>query len=90
MFADAFLEQEKQDKEPSVASGGRFNMERIMWLIEKRRPTTVTRYSGTLLHPSNKKDLQSLTIFAFVHFVFGHSNKQMVFADLQGMSSKLF
>ena len=87
MFADAFLGQEMEINPPSTASGGNeFDQERIMWLVERRRPTTVTRYSGTLLHHSKKKDLRSLTIFAFAHFVFGHSNSQMVFADIQGMS----
>jgi hypothetical protein len=89
MFADAFLGQEEEDKLSSVASGGQFDLQRIMWLVEKRRATTVIRYSGTLLHPSRKKDLCSLTIFAFAHFVFGHSNKQMVFADIQGTSESL-
>jgi len=85
MFADAFLGQEDCTVVPSTASGvNEFDPERIMWLIEKRRPMTVTCYSGTLLHPSKRRDLRSLTIFAFAHFVFGHSNQQMVFADIQG------
>jgi hypothetical protein len=87
MFADAFLGQEAEINPPSTASGGNeFDPERIMWLVERRRPTTVTHYSGTLLHHSKKKDLRSSTIFTFAHFVFGHSNGQMVFADIQGLS----
>ncbi|KAJ6550295.1 hypothetical protein B0H19DRAFT_1074156 [Mycena capillaripes] len=34
-----------------------------------------------LLH---KKDLRSATIHAFAHFAWGHSNRSLVFADLQG------
>ena len=87
MFADAYLGQEAEETLPSPASGGgQHDTGRIMWLIEKRRPTTVTRYSGTLMHTANKKDLRSLTIFAFAHFAFGHSNRSMVFADIQGAS----
>ena len=43
------------------------------------------RYSGTLSHPSQGKDQRSSTIYAFSHFVYGHSNKNLVIADLQGM-----
>jgi len=55
-----------------------------MWLVEKCRPTTVYRYSGTLSHRSQGRDQRSSTIYAFSHFVYGHSNKTLVIADLQG------
>jgi hypothetical protein len=85
MFAEAFLGQEECDL-PSPASGGGDAMTtKIQWLVEDRRPMAVTRYSGTLVHPSVAKDLQSLTIFAFVHFAWGHSNKTLIFADIQGL-----
>ncbi|KAJ7264716.1 kinase-like domain-containing protein, partial [Mycena rebaudengoi] len=34
-------------------------------------------------------DLRSLTISAFAHFVFGYSDRQMVFADLLGTPSRV-
>lgn len=86
MFADAFLLQELNN--PSKASGVSdiiLDEDGITWLAEKKRPTTVCRYSGTLSHhTSSRRDLRSMTIYAFVHYAYGHSNKIMVFADLQG------
>jgi hypothetical protein len=85
-FAEAFLAEEADN--PSTASG----VERITgegtgltWLVERKRPTTVTKFSGTLVHTSARRDLRSMTICAFAHFTFGFSNNNMVFADLQGM-----
>ncbi|KAJ7767046.1 kinase-like domain-containing protein [Mycena maculata] len=84
-FAEAFLAEEVDN--PSTASG----VEKITgegtgltWLVERKRPTTVTKFSGTLVHTSARRDLRSMTVCAFAHFVFGFSNKTMVFADLQG------
>ncbi|KAJ7222732.1 kinase-like domain-containing protein, partial [Mycena haematopus] len=57
----------------------------ITWLVERKRPMTVTKYSGTLVHTSVRRDLRSLTICAFAHFVYGFSDRSLVFADLQGM-----
>src|SRR5277367_3994463 len=86
MFANAFLVQEL-DK-PSKASGVAdifLPEDGITWLAELKRPTTMCRYSGTLSHQTtSQKDLRSLTIYAFTHYAYGHSNKIMVFADLQG------
>ncbi|KAK7029308.1 kinase-like domain-containing protein [Favolaschia claudopus] len=89
-FADAFLAQEVDL--PSVASG----VEQIeadgtglTWLVERRRPTTVIKYSGTLVHTSARRDLASLTISAFAHYVFGDSQRRMVFADLQGTPTRV-
>lgn len=50
-FADAYLAQEVEA--PSVASGVAeiINPEDgLTWLVEKKRATTVSRYSGTLIH----------------------------------------
>ena len=87
-IADAFLAQEIG--KPSPASGIENNADDsdghgIMWLVEKRRPSAVYRYSGTLSHHSQGKDQRSSTIYAFSHFVYGHSNKTLVIADLQGI-----
>ena len=83
MFAEAFLGEE-EGPTPTPAAGGEAFDDNIQWLVETRRPTTVMRFSGTLLHPSNNPDMQSMTVFAFAHFVWGHSNNAMIFADIQG------
>ncbi|KAK7041370.1 kinase-like domain-containing protein [Favolaschia claudopus] len=49
-----------------------------------RTCSSVEHFSYTLVHKSRKKDLRSSTIYAFAHFVWGHSNQTMIFADLQG------
>jgi len=88
VIADAFLAQERGS--PSLASGIEDTVDAgdgIMWLVEKCRPTTVVRYSGTLSHRSQGMDQRSSTIYAFSHFVYGHSNKTLVIADLQGTPS---
>jgi hypothetical protein len=38
----------------------------------------------TLNHKSTRNDLLGLTILAFSHFVYGHSNQTLVIADIQG------
>ncbi|KAJ7274002.1 hypothetical protein C8J57DRAFT_987995, partial [Mycena rebaudengoi] len=53
----------------------------LTWLIEHKRPTTVTKFSGTLVHQSGQKDLCSQTICAFTHFVFGFSNGWAFISD---------
>lgn len=55
----------------------------MMWLCEERRPASINRYSGTLNHP-NHTDKTGMTINALVHFVYGFSHSQIVFADVQG------
>lgn len=82
-FADAFLGQET-DKF-SVASGvDSMDIDGLTWLVEKKRPTTVTRFSGTMMHRTCRKDHQSQTVYAFSHFVYGFSNRTVVMADIQG------
>ncbi|KAJ7431817.1 kinase-like domain-containing protein, partial [Mycena galericulata] len=88
--ADAFLAQEID--RPSNASGGAMITEEddgVTWLVERRRPATVIKFSGTLIHRSARRDLRSVTIGAFAHFVFGYSKQELVFADLQGTPCQL-
>ncbi|KAK7034990.1 kinase-like domain-containing protein [Favolaschia claudopus] len=83
-FTDAFLAEEIES--PSPASGiPQITAESpgITWLVEPKRSTSVEHFSYTLVHKSRKKDLRSSTIYAFAHFVWGHSNQTMIFADLQ-------
>ncbi|KAJ7911766.1 kinase-like domain-containing protein [Mycena leptocephala] len=84
-FADAFLAIEVD--RPSTASGVAQitdTEEGLTWLVERKRPTTVIKFSGTLVHRSHRRDLRSATISAFAHFVFGYSKGTLVVADLQG------
>ncbi|KAJ7902399.1 kinase-like domain-containing protein [Mycena leptocephala] len=83
--ADAFLAVEVD--RPSAASGvSRITDEDegLTWLVERKHPTTVIKFSGTLVHRSHRRDLRSTTISAFAHFVFGYSKRTLVIADLQG------
>ncbi|KAJ7099232.1 kinase-like domain-containing protein, partial [Mycena belliarum] len=89
-FADAFLAVEV--KKPSKASGViaiAEDGEGLTWLVERKRPTTVIKFSGTLVHQSHRTDLRSATVSAFAHFVYGYSNNSLVFADLQGTPSRV-
>ncbi|KAJ7839820.1 kinase-like domain-containing protein, partial [Mycena olivaceomarginata] len=72
---------------PSVASGVPLipeNSDSLTWLTERKRPSSVIKFSGTLVHHSHCRDLRSATISAFAHFVFGYSKCTLVVAYLQG------
>lgn len=56
----------------------------IYWLIEDRRNPVVTKYSGTMVHPSNPGRREQ-TISTFAHFAWKESGFALVFADIQGM-----
>ncbi|KAJ7857832.1 hypothetical protein B0H14DRAFT_2578192 [Mycena olivaceomarginata] len=56
----------------------------LTWLVEPKRSSFVEHFTYTLSHKLHKKDLRSATIHAFAHFAWGHSNRSLVFADLQG------
>ncbi|KAF7354006.1 hypothetical protein MVEN_01087400 [Mycena venus] len=84
-FARAFLGEEIQSptpascvKEITPGSPG------LTWLVEFKRSSTVEHFTYTLSHRSTKRDLRSSTIYAFAHFVWGHSNKRLIIADIQG------
>lgn len=84
-FTDVFLAVEVD--RPSTASGVHLiteNDDGLTWLVERKRPSTVIKFSGTLVHHSHRRDLRSATISAFAHFVFGYSKRTLVVADLQG------
>ncbi|KAJ7453494.1 kinase-like domain-containing protein [Mycena latifolia] len=84
-FADAFLAMEKD--RPSIASNVSMILSEddgVTWLVERKRPVSVIKFSGTLVHHSTGRDLRSATISAFAHFAFGYSKETLVFADLQG------
>ncbi|TEB28742.1 kinase-like protein [Coprinellus micaceus] len=94
-FEDAFLLQEVEGA-ASPASGMPQDVDPwgfkditpsvgFMWLAEKKHIAgRVVRYNGTLAHPSAHTDLAHLTVYAFIHFVFGHTNGKLIFADVQG------
>ncbi|KAJ7856076.1 kinase-like domain-containing protein, partial [Mycena olivaceomarginata] len=84
-FAEAFLAEEINS--PSPASGVTEigpSSAGLTWLAEQKRSTIVEHFTYTLSHKLHKKDLCSATVPAFAHFVWGHSNQTLVFADLQG------
>jgi len=86
-FSSAFIGKEADSSESSVASGLRKepgSLKKVYWLVEPKRPSTATKFSGTLSHQMNHKDLQNLTIAAFTHFVYLKSKATRVFADIQG------
>ncbi|KAJ7203506.1 kinase-like domain-containing protein [Mycena pura] len=89
---NAFLALTEEVDLPSIASGVPIITDKdigMTWLVERKRPMTVTKYSGTLVHTSARKDLRSLTICAFAHFAFGFSDQSIVFADLQGSPAQV-
>jgi hypothetical protein len=55
------------------------------WIVERRRPMSVLKWSGTLTHPNHHTDLVGATICAFVHFAYIFSQRSLVFADIQGV-----
>ena len=74
----------REVSEPSIASGlSAFETDSPTWLIEPRRTKSVVKFSGTLVHPS-RADKVGITLVAFVHFSYEISQKQLVFADIQG------
>lgn len=78
---------------PSTASGVPIITDEddgLTWLIERKRPSTVIKFSGTLNHRSARRDMRSATISALAHFVFGYSKQELVFADLQGTQHYFF
>ncbi|KAJ6601597.1 kinase-like domain-containing protein [Mycena sp. CBHHK59/15] len=84
-FTEAFLAEEI--KSPSPASGVKeidTDSPGLTWLVESKRSSFVENFTFTLSHKLHKKDLRSATIHAFTHFAWGHSNRSLVFADVQG------
>lgn len=91
-FSSAFIGEEIDSLERSIASGLRGepgSLKKVYWWVEPKRPSTVTKFGGTLSHQMNRKDLQSLTIAAFAHFVYLKSKATRVFADIQGTNVPL-
>ncbi|KAJ7304696.1 kinase-like domain-containing protein, partial [Mycena albidolilacea] len=56
----------------------------LTWLVEPKRSSFIEHFTYTLSHKLHKKNLRSSMVHAFAHFVWGHSNRTLVFADLQG------
>jgi hypothetical protein len=69
-FPDAFLLEEDPLKSPSPALAAEDYIgetQGVLWLVEKRHPSSMQCWSGTLNHFPAQTDLQSLTIYAFTH-----------------------
>ncbi|KAF8146510.1 kinase-like domain-containing protein [Mycena galopus ATCC 62051] len=73
---------------PSAASGLEvFDEEAggMSWLVESKRASVVISFTSTLDHKARgSDDIQSETVHAFAHYIFGYSGGELVFADLQG------
>ncbi|KAJ7726662.1 kinase-like domain-containing protein [Mycena olivaceomarginata] len=73
---------------PSAASGLEvFDGEAggMTWLVESKRASVVISFTSTLDHKARgSEDIQSETVHAFAHYIFGYSGGELVFADLQG------
>lgn len=61
----------------------------MSWLIEEKRSSSVTKFSGTLQHNGSRPDPTSSTVYAFSHFALWHSGGTRVLADLQGTNFML-
>lgn len=88
MFAEAFLGEEVMGEVgPSPASGADrndfVNNEGPYWLVKEKHAQSMTRYSGTLCHPSHI-DKTGFTIVAFAHYLYNYTKKNTVLADIQG------
>lgn len=94
-FTDAFLLQERSKVSPAsglneVSSNGTEDSNSsflgLMWMIEKRHASErVQKFCGTLRHVNSSSDLAHLTVAAFNHFVYGVTQGELIFADLQGI-----
>ncbi|KAK7452144.1 hypothetical protein VKT23_012249 [Stygiomarasmius scandens] len=89
VFTDAILAREiiTPNTCPSIASGVTELGKEITWLIEPRRTSEVTKYSGTM-QQVHKNTLPFITMNGFGHFTHYWSHGQMVFVDLQGSPTK--
>ncbi|KAJ6477984.1 hypothetical protein DFH09DRAFT_1342071 [Mycena vulgaris] len=84
------------DAKPSPASGITSEVwesepaptKKIIWLLEPLRNAAVTHYTGTMEHPAGTGQLAH-TLSAFVHYAFQASGGDILFADVQGSSSRL-
>ncbi|KAF6744661.1 kinase-like domain-containing protein [Ephemerocybe angulata] len=95
-FTHGFLAQEHKAVSPASGMADRNtnydiqffddkSHEGFIWLVEPRHASTrVQKFGGTLSHPSFGSDLLHSTLYSFNHYVYHLSNKQMIFADLQG------
>ncbi|KAK7037436.1 hypothetical protein VNI00_011187 [Paramarasmius palmivorus] len=73
---------------PSKASGiDETSDEKAVWLIETKRTCAVTKFTGTNNHALLSSNFRDQTLNAFLHFCYGYSNRQLVFADLQDMAN---
>ncbi|KAJ6629762.1 kinase-like domain-containing protein [Mycena sp. CBHHK59/15] len=73
---------------PSTASGLEvFDGEAggMTWLVESKCASVVISFTSTLDHKARgSEDIQSETVHAFAHYIFGYSGGEFVFEDLQG------
>lgn len=84
-FVDAYLGTEVEPTKIVVQKDDNAMLTPWSWIVERRRPMSVMKWSGTLAHPNHHTDLIGATICAFVHFSYIFSQHSIVFADIQGV-----
>ncbi|KAE9383676.1 hypothetical protein BT96DRAFT_843500, partial [Gymnopus androsaceus JB14] len=65
------------------------NEQCIIWLCEPLRLSTPKRFTTTLEYQCIQNDLLSQMIDAFVHYAYIQSQKDLLFADIQGDRGRL-
>jgi hypothetical protein len=89
-FVQAILAKEVPgESEPSQASHTNSielmtsQVNAVYWLLEEQCTPIVNRHSFTLSHPK-QHTFRGKTVATFTHFAWLHSNKTLVFCDMQG------
>ncbi|KAF9069299.1 kinase-like domain-containing protein, partial [Rhodocollybia butyracea] len=69
-----------QETEPFslVSSTTNTGTEGPTWLVERRRPSATTKFTGTMSHQARRTDRLSAIIHAFSHFVYGYSKGKLL------------
>ncbi|KAJ7053015.1 kinase-like domain-containing protein, partial [Mycena amicta] len=84
----------KADSAPSVPSGySAADLAEadcpMVWLMEPFRPGNTQKSSGTNQHPTHRENKLGNTLNAFAHFVYLHSYKTIVLADIQSTRARV-
>lgn len=83
ILSEGFLAREVGTPSDASGLGPLEEGSSAVWLVKPRRTKTVLKFSGTLNHP-NRQDKVGTTISSFAHFSYQVSNRELVFADIQG------
>jgi len=84
-FVDAYLGTEVEPTGIAGQEDDGLTQTPWAWIVERRRPMSVIKWSGTLVHTNHRNDLIGATVCAFAHFAYTFSKCSVVFADIQGV-----